>query len=62
MDDRPRVHLRQTLATLEIDIAPFLHSFPRMSRPSSIGEGVRFLNRCCSYRLSSGQFLWMFRL
>ena len=37
--------------TLEFDIDPFNHSIPRMSRPSSIGEGVKFLNRLLSGRM-----------
>ena len=36
---------KDLLTTLEIDLKPFLSSFPSMTRPSSIGEGVRFLNR-----------------
>nr|GEZ57166.1 sucrose synthase 2 [Tanacetum cinerariifolium] len=31
--------------TLELDFEPFNASFPRMSRSSSIGNGVQFLNR-----------------
>lgn len=30
---------------LEIDLEPFNSHFPKMTRPSSIGEGVKFLNR-----------------
>ena len=29
-----------------MDLEPFNSSFPHMTRPSSIGDGVRFLNRC----------------
>ena len=37
---------RDRLWTLEVDLEPFDSSFPHMTRPSSIGDGVRFLNRC----------------
>ena len=30
---------------LEIDLEPFNSHFPKLTRPSSIGEGVKFLNR-----------------
>ncbi|BDA49039.1 Sucrose synthase 2 [Coccomyxa sp. Obi] len=36
---------------LEIDLEPFNSRFPKMTRPSSIGEGVKFLNRHLSSRL-----------
>ncbi|KAI5058557.1 hypothetical protein GOP47_0026727 [Adiantum capillus-veneris] len=36
---------------LELDFGPFNSSFPRLSRPSSIGNGVQFLNRHLSSRL-----------
>eukprot|EP01018_Ginkgo_biloba_P031503 Gb_22873 [translate_table: standard] len=36
---------------LELDFEPFNASFPRMTRPSSIGNGVHFLNRHLSSRL-----------
>ncbi|KAK9812714.1 hypothetical protein WJX72_002537 [[Myrmecia] bisecta] len=42
------------LATLEIDLEPFNDAFPRMSRPSSIGQGVTFLNRHLSSRMLVG--------
>ncbi|KAK9843685.1 hypothetical protein WJX81_002259 [Elliptochloris bilobata] len=42
---------RERLWTLEVDLEPFNSSFPHMSRPSSIGDGVRFLNRHLSSRL-----------
>eukprot|EP00884_Botryococcus_braunii_P012793 jgi/Botrbrau1/21514/Bobra.174_2s0018.2 len=37
--------------TLEVDLEPFNSSFPHMSLPSSIGDGVKFLNRNLSSRL-----------
>lgn len=37
--------------TLEFDLDPFNRAIPRMSRPSSIGEGVKFLNRLLSGRM-----------
>jgi sucrose synthase len=37
--------------TLEIDLEPFNMHFPKMTRPSSIGQGVTFLNRHLSSRL-----------
>jgi Sucrose synthase len=37
--------------TLEVDLEPFNSGFPQMSLPSSIGDGVRFLNRNLSSRL-----------
>lgn len=43
---------------LEFDMGPFNAHFPSMSRPSSIGEGVSYLNRLLSSRLmvqSAGQ-------
>ncbi|KAH7284986.1 hypothetical protein KP509_33G005600 [Ceratopteris richardii] len=36
---------------LELDFEPFNASFPRLTRPSSIGNGVQFLNRHLSSRL-----------
>lgn len=36
----------ESLWTLEMDLEPFNSHFPIMTRPSSIGDGVRFLNRC----------------
>lgn len=30
---------------VELDLEPFKAHFPMMTRPSSIGDGVRFLNR-----------------
>ncbi|XP_024385951.1 sucrose synthase 2 [Physcomitrium patens] len=36
---------------LELDMAPFNSNFPRMTRPSSIGHGVEFLNRHLSLKL-----------
>ncbi len=30
---------------LEIDLEPFNSHFPKLTRPNSIGEGVKFLNR-----------------
>lgn len=36
---------------LELDLGPFNAGFPRMTRPSSIGNGVQFLNRHLSSRL-----------
>lgn len=36
---------------LELDLEPFNAGFPRMTRPSSIGNGVQFLNRHLSSRL-----------
>ena len=36
---------RDRLWTLEVDLEPFDSMFPHMTRPSSIGDGVRFLNR-----------------
>ncbi|KAJ7555445.1 hypothetical protein O6H91_05G038200 [Diphasiastrum complanatum] len=36
---------------LELDFAPFNASFPRLTRPKSIGNGVQFLNRHLSSRL-----------
>eukprot|EP00252_Welwitschia_mirabilis_P026179 TRINITY_DN845_c0_g3_i1.p1 TRINITY_DN845_c0_g3~~TRINITY_DN845_c0_g3_i1.p1 ORF type:complete len:820 (-),score=91.00 TRINITY_DN845_c0_g3_i1:267-2726(-) len=36
---------------LELDFEPFNASFPRPTRPSSIGSGVQFLNRHLSSRL-----------
>eukprot|EP00249_Psilotum_nudum_P036840 c8859_g1_i1 orf=571-3075(-) len=36
---------------LELDLEPFNASFPRLTRPSSIGNGVQFLNRHLSSRL-----------
>ena len=35
---------------VELDLEPFKAHFPMMTRPSSIGDGVRFLNRHCSAR------------
>lgn len=35
----------ESLWTLEMDLEPFNSHFPLMTRPSSIGDGVRFLNR-----------------
>ncbi|EIE18920.1 sucrose synthase [Coccomyxa subellipsoidea C-169] len=36
---------------LEIDLEPFNSHFPKLTRPNSIGEGVKFLNRHLSSRL-----------
>jgi sucrose synthase len=36
---------------LELDFEPFNSHFPRMTRPSSIGHGVQFLNRHLSSHL-----------
>ncbi|KAJ7538270.1 hypothetical protein O6H91_11G040900 [Diphasiastrum complanatum] len=38
-------------AVLELDFAPFNASFPRLTWPKSIGNGVQFLNRHLSSRL-----------
>ena len=35
----------RTPFVLELDFEPFNATFPRMSRSSSIGNGVQFLNR-----------------
>jgi sucrose synthase len=35
----------ESLLTLEMDLEPFNAHFPMMTRPSWIGDGVRFLNR-----------------
>jgi len=35
----------QAYWAVELDLEPFKAHFPMMSRPSSIGDGVRFLNR-----------------
>eukprot|EP00253_Pinus_taeda_P029445 PITA_29445 len=40
---------------LELDLEPFNASFPRPTRPSSIGSGVQFLNRHLSSRLFHGK-------
>ena len=45
-------HQNNTSRTLEIDLEPFLRSFPKMHETRSIGRGVEFLNR----RLSSQLF------
>lgn len=37
--------------TLEVDLEPFNASFPHLSLSSSIGDGVKFLNRNLSSRL-----------
>ncbi|XP_024356635.1 sucrose synthase 3 [Physcomitrium patens] len=39
------------LYVLELDFEPFNAHFPRMTRPSSIGHGVQFLNRHLSSKL-----------
>eukprot|EP00249_Psilotum_nudum_P011402 c23151_g1_i1 orf=1-1443(-) len=39
---------------LELDLEPFNASFPRLTRPSSIGNGVQFLNRHLCSRLFAG--------
>eukprot|EP00250_Pteridium_aquilinum_P014599 c22086_g1_i1 orf=234-2723(+) len=44
------VHQRSPFV-LELDFEPFNASFPRLSMPSSIGNGVQFLNRHLSSRL-----------
>ena len=36
---------------LELDFEPFNAQFPKMTRPSSIGHGVQFLNRHLSSQL-----------
>ena len=36
---------------LELDFGPFNANFPRLTRPSSIGNGVQFLNRHLCSRL-----------
>jgi len=36
---------------LELDFEPFNARFPHMTRPSSIGHGVQFLNRHLSSQL-----------
>ena len=36
---------------LELDFGPFNANFPHMTRPSSIGHGVEFLNRHLSSKL-----------
>jgi len=60
-----QLDVRDRLWTLEVDLEPFDSSFPHMSCPTSIGDGVRFLNRraraaeagravtptCCFYHL-----------
>jgi len=38
----------QAYWAVELDLEPFKAHFPMMSRPSSIGDGVRFLNRHAS--------------
>ncbi|KAK9808274.1 hypothetical protein WJX73_006327 [Symbiochloris irregularis] len=39
------------LWTLEFDVSPFNSRIPRMSRPGSIGQGVKFLNSVLSGRM-----------
>ncbi|MDH5297505.1 MAG: sucrose synthase [Desulfobulbaceae bacterium] len=43
--------------TLEVDLAPFERTFPKLKEPRSIGRGVEFLNR----HLSSELFQWLGR-
>ncbi|CAL5226213.1 g9052 [Coccomyxa viridis] len=40
---------------VELDLEPFKAHFPMMTRPSSIGDGVRFLNRHLSSKLFSSK-------
>lgn len=42
---------KESLQVLELDFEPFNASFPRLTMPSSIGNGVQFLNRHLSSRL-----------
>ncbi len=35
----------ESLLQLEVDLEPFNAHFPHMTRPSSIGDGVKYLNR-----------------
>jgi hypothetical protein len=35
----------ESLWQLEVDLEPFNSHFPKMTRPLSIGDGVKFLNR-----------------
>lgn len=37
--------------TLELDLEPFTRSVPRLKRPSSIGAGVKFINKHLTHKL-----------
>ena len=39
------VDAKEAYWAVELDLEPFKAHFPMMTRPSSIGDGVRFLNR-----------------
>ncbi len=45
-------HDKRNHRTLEIDLGPFERNFPKMNQTRSIGNGVEFLNRRFSSRLS----------
>ena len=45
---------------MELDLEPFKAHFPMMTRPSSIGDGVRFLNRRGSVAAQSSLGTHMF--
>ena len=51
--DKNPVDENERYWAVELDLEPFKAHFPVMTRPSSIGDGVRFLNRCrmLSHRL-----------
>ena len=44
--DKNPVDENERYWAVELDLEPFKAHFPVMTRPSSIGDGVRFLNRC----------------
>ena len=44
--DKNPVDENERYWAVELDLEPFKAHFPLMTRPSSIGDGVRFLNRC----------------
>jgi len=53
-EDAARDRSRPRRYTLEVDLTPFERGFPKLSRPSSIGRGVHFLNRYLSGRIFGG--------
>ena len=50
--DGPREGVRQH-TVLDVDMSSFNRHVPRMARPSSVGHGVKFLNRVLSGRMFS---------
>lgn len=59
LDARDRYVNRYQSQILEIDLGPFYKSYPSISDPRNIGQGLAFLNRHLCSKLSSEPEYWL---